>query len=104
MGGDACSEGSGFESQDRILDGHFFTFICCKICNVCFLKNERDFGWPESKKVLLDRQREQNKIYSGPSVPNILLEMINGLSNLFVDMSELNLYLPFCCTLLPMCC
>ena len=24
MGGDSCSEGCGFESQHRILDGHFF--------------------------------------------------------------------------------
>ena len=23
MGGDSCSEGRGFESQDRKLDGHF---------------------------------------------------------------------------------
>ena len=31
MGGDSCSKGRGFESQHRILDRHFFTFICCKI-------------------------------------------------------------------------
>ena len=31
MGGDSRSEGRGFESQCRILDGHFFTLICCKI-------------------------------------------------------------------------
>ena len=30
MGGDSNSEGHGFESRHRILDGHFFTFICCK--------------------------------------------------------------------------
>ena len=30
MGGDSLSEGRGFESQHRILDGHFFTYICCK--------------------------------------------------------------------------
>ena len=36
MGGDSLSEGHGFESQHHILDGHFFTLICCKICNdVC---------------------------------------------------------------------
>ena len=27
------SEGRGFEFQHRILDGHFYTFICCKNCN-----------------------------------------------------------------------
>ena len=31
MGGDSRSEGSGFKSKCRILDGDFFTLICCKI-------------------------------------------------------------------------
>ena len=31
MGEDSCSEGRGFESRCHILDGHFFTLICCKI-------------------------------------------------------------------------
>ena len=31
MGGDSRSEGRGFESQCCILDGHYFTLICCKI-------------------------------------------------------------------------
>ena len=31
MGGDSRSEGREFESQCHILDGHFFTLICCKI-------------------------------------------------------------------------
>ena len=31
MGGDSRSEGRGFESQCHILDGDFFTLICCKI-------------------------------------------------------------------------
>ena len=31
MGGDSRSEGRGFESQCRILDGHYFTLICSKI-------------------------------------------------------------------------
>ena len=26
-GGDSCSKGREFESQDRILDGHFFTYL-----------------------------------------------------------------------------
>ena len=30
MGGDSCTEGDGFESLHRILDGHF-THNCCKI-------------------------------------------------------------------------
>ena len=35
MGGDSCSKGRGFESCHRFMDGHFFTFISCKNCNVC---------------------------------------------------------------------
>ena len=34
MGGDSCSKGREFESQHHILDGYFFTFICCKNSNV----------------------------------------------------------------------
>ena len=29
--------------RHQILDGHFFTFICCKNCNVCMKKT---MGWP----------------------------------------------------------
>ena len=31
MRGDSCTEGGRFESQHHKLDGHFFTYICCKI-------------------------------------------------------------------------
>ena len=31
MGGDSCSEGRGFESQHRILDGHFSHLFVVKI-------------------------------------------------------------------------
>ena len=37
MGRDSRSKDRGFESRHRILDGHFFTYICSKICNF-FLK------------------------------------------------------------------
>ena len=40
IGDDSCSRGRGFESQRHILDGHFFTLICCKNCNV-FLKRPK---------------------------------------------------------------
>ena len=33
MGGDLSSEGCEFKSLHRILDGHFFAYICCKNCN-----------------------------------------------------------------------
>ena len=47
MGGGSRSKGRGFESRRRILDGHFFTFICCKNCNVCLKRpkiNEKEAG------------------------------------------------------------
>ena len=31
MRGDSCTEGLGFNSQHRIVDGHFVTFSCFKI-------------------------------------------------------------------------
>ena len=40
MGRDSCSKGRGFESQDHILDGHFFIFICCKNCNACLKRRK----------------------------------------------------------------
>ena len=45
MGGDSCSKGCEFESQHHLLDGHFFTYICCKNCNVCLKRlkiNEKE--------------------------------------------------------------
>ena len=45
MGDDLCSKGRGFESQHRILDGNFFTLICCKNCIVCLKRpkiNEKE--------------------------------------------------------------
>ena len=53
MGRYSRSEGRGFESQRRILDGHFFTFICCKNCNVCLKRpkiNEKEAGDGPLKK------------------------------------------------------
>ena len=45
-GGDSSSEGCGFESQHHILDGHFFTYICCKILKCLFekTKNKKEPG------------------------------------------------------------
>ena len=48
MGRESCSKSRGFESRHCILDGHFFTYICCKNCNDVCLKrpkiNEREAG------------------------------------------------------------
>ena len=48
MGRDSRSEGHGFDFWYCILDGHFFTYICCKNCNDVCLKrpkiNEKEAG------------------------------------------------------------
>ena len=47
MGRDSRSKGHGFESRHRILDGHFFKYICCKNCYVCLKRpkiNEKEAG------------------------------------------------------------
>ena len=44
---DSRSEGHGFEFQYHILNGCFFTYICCKNCNVCLKRpkiNEKEAG------------------------------------------------------------
>ena len=52
MGGDSCSKGRGFESQRRILDGHFSHLLVVKI--VMFEKtkiNEKEAGEGPFKKI-----------------------------------------------------
>ena len=50
MGRDSRSEGRGFESWHRIMDGHFFTYISYKNCIVYLKKTKnkrkRGWGWP----------------------------------------------------------
>ena len=46
MGGDSCSEGSGFESQRCILDGHVFTLIYYKFVLMLFWK---DWKWTKKR-------------------------------------------------------
>ena len=51
MGGNLGSEGYGFESRHHLLDGYFFTYICCKNCNDVSLKRPKinkksGQGWP----------------------------------------------------------
>ena len=56
MGRDSRSKDCGFKSRHRILDGHFFTYICCKNCNVCLKRpkiNEKEpVVGPFNKKQL----------------------------------------------------
>ena len=53
MRDDSCSRGHGFKSWRRVLDGHFFTFICCKKCIVCLKKTKNKWKrgriWPIKK-------------------------------------------------------
>ena len=44
MGRDSHSEGCWFESWHRILDGHFFTYICGKNCIVCLKRPKKEAG------------------------------------------------------------
>ena len=48
MGRDSLSEGHGFESHHRIMDGHFLAYNCCKNCYYVCLKrpniNEKEAG------------------------------------------------------------
>ena len=47
IGRDSRSVGCGFVSWHRILDGHFFTYICCKNCIVCLKRpkiNKKEAG------------------------------------------------------------
>ena len=57
LGDDSCSKGHGFESRRCILDGHFFTLICCKNCNDVCLKrpkiNEKGAGVGPFLKIML---------------------------------------------------
>ena len=56
MGGDSHSKGCGFESQHRILDGHFSHIFVVKICNVCLQRpkvNEKEAGVGPFKKNCL---------------------------------------------------
>ena len=38
---DSLSKGRGFESWQRILNRHFFTYICCKKLKCLFEKTEK---------------------------------------------------------------
>ena len=56
MGDDWCLKGCGFKSWCCILDGHFFTLICCTNCNdVCLRRpniNEKEVGVGPFKKQM----------------------------------------------------
>ena len=41
VGRDSRSNGRGFKSRHHILEGRFFTYICCKNCNDVCLKRPK---------------------------------------------------------------
>ena len=56
-GRETRSKGRGFKSQHHLLNGHFFTYICCKNCNVCLKRskiNEKEAGVGPFLKKLED--------------------------------------------------
>ena len=57
MGDDTCSRGCGFKSQHQVLDGYFFTLICCKNCIVCLFEKtenkQKEAGYGPFKKTIL---------------------------------------------------
>ena len=64
MGRDSRSEGPGFKSSHRILDGHFFTYNCCKNCNDCLKrpkKRKRGRDWPIFKKRVKEREGKNKR-------------------------------------------
>ena len=66
MGDDSCLKGHGFKSRSRILDGHFFTLICCKNCNVCLRRpkiNKKEAG----VGPFFLKKTSAGKMASGPS-------------------------------------
>ena len=68
MGGDSCCE---FESWHCMLDGNFFTFICCN-CNVCLKRRKemkRGRDGPFLKKIF----SFQSLYILLPSIPLIIL-------------------------------
>ena len=57
MGRDSRSESCGFESRHHILDGHIFTYICCKNYDDFCLKrpkiNEKEAGIGPLKNCII---------------------------------------------------
>ena len=83
MGRDSRSKGHGFKSRHCILNGHFFTYICSKNCNVCLKRpknNEKEAVVGPFKKPF-----EQQQVVSmccqwssgGTHIPDSLLALVS---------------------------
>ena len=72
MGRDSRSKVHGFESWHGILDGYFFTYICCKNCNICLKRpkiSKKEAGLTHFKKVIkLMLHQYLAVIYSSSSI------------------------------------
>ena len=89
MGGDSRPKGRGFESRYWILDGHFLTFICCKICNSVGKdenKWKRGRDWPIFKKKILwlEDTHHREKYLRHHNIITSLLVSSTGACALFV--------------------
>ena len=77
MGRDSRTEGHGFDSWYRILDGHFFTYICCKNCIVCLKRpkiNEKEAvvgPFLTDEKVRVQIRRHSNSFNASKSSRNV---------------------------------
>ena len=82
MGGDSRSEGCVFESQCRILDGHFFTFICCKII-LMFVWKRPKINEKEAGDGPLKKERSQNadhRAIAAVAVAVVVVVAVDGLT------------------------
>ena len=76
MGDDSCSNGRGFKSRHHILDGYFFTLICCKYFIVCLNRpkiNEKRPGLAHSffKKVFFPMFNDRSREVKGDQVESL---------------------------------
>ena len=82
MGGDSRSEGRGFESRHCILDGHFFTYICCKNCNVCLKRPKINEKRPGLAHFLKEKTTFYFIIWSHCTHPHHQTFFLHELSSL----------------------
>ena len=82
MGRDSRIEGHGFESQCRILDGHFFTLICCKIV---LMLNEKEAGMAHFFKKKHCHYRAIGKITLTKAIAMTRFVRINGALDILLS-------------------
>ena len=92
MGGDSCAKCHGFEIRHHILDGHFFTLICCKNCIVCFNRpkiNEKRPGLAHFLKKVKKRAVIRRILTQIIRVEGILADQVDLYQSIDVNVSHL---------------